>query len=326
MALRRRQRKFLLSTAWLFKELYVIKYNDIHDDCRPYQPTAFANYEIAMKRFSALVDVILVLALFLGLRLFLKNVGFGDWQEPIFGRALVSSSLLFFVLPLIFVIIRGRDVKFSGLAISYLRYHSRVTIRAAAIVAPVTILFPVIDMLGTNPMEWLGASILTVGFLGAGFLFAANSTSFTKPPSEDLSSTGLLVHIALLVAGLIIIFQLHPLSQLAARIVGVLIFVGFLEEFFFRGYVQSRLNDCFGKPFRFQQVEFGAGMFLAAAMFGLFHPITVANGTPWAWGLWTAAFGLVMGYLREKTGTFVAPAILHGVMWIPGVLFGPSAG
>lgn len=115
---------------------------------------------------------------------------------------------------------------------------------------------------------------------------------------------------------------MHPLSQLATRIVAVLIFVAFLEEFFFRGYVQSRLNDCFGKPFRFQNVEFGAGLLLAAAVFGLFHPLTVADESPWAWALWTGAGGLIFGFVREKSGAVVAPTILHGAILLPGVLFG----
>ena len=101
-------------------------------------------------------------------------------------------------------------------------------------------------------------------------------------------------------------FREPAVSQLATRIVAVLIFVAFLEEFFFRGYVQARLNDCFGKPFRFRNVEFGAGLILAAAVFGLAHPLTVAGGAPWAWALWTTAGGLIFGFLREKTGAVVA--------------------
>jgi membrane protease YdiL (CAAX protease family) len=34
--------------------------------------------------------------------------------------------------------------------------------------------------------------------------------------------------------------------------------------------------------------------------------------TPW-WGLWTFFAGLVLGFVREKTGSIVAPTILHGL-------------
>ncbi|MCJ7825332.1 MAG: hypothetical protein MUP44_10565 [Anaerolineales bacterium] len=33
---------------------------------------------------------------------------------------------------------------------------------------------------------------------------------------------------------------------------------------------------------------------------------------PW-WGLWTFSGGLVLAFVREKTGGIVAPAILHGL-------------
>ena len=275
-----------------------------------------------MKRIGALAEVALVLALFLYSRKLLKSSGFGDWQEPLFGAPLLSSCLLFFILPLVFVLTAGRDPGTCGLTTDDLRYHRRVAIRAIALVMPATVLFLIIDMVGSHPKEWLGASILAVGFVVAGLLFAMRSRGLANGAEARLSWTGFPVYLALLVVGLITSYLLHPWSQLATRIVAVLIFVGFLEEFFFRGYVQSRLNDCFGKPFRFQNVEFGAGLLLTAAIFGLFHPLTVADGTPWAWALWTAAFGLIAGFLREKTGAVVAPAIFHGAMLIPGVLFG----
>lgn len=277
-----------------------------------------------IKRIGAVAEVALVLALFLYIRHPLKSFGFGDWQEPIFGAPILSSCLLLFVLPLIFVLISGRNSGTCGLTVKNLRYHWRVAIRAIAFVLPATILFPLIAALGSNHKEWLGASVLTVGFVGAGLLFAIKSRDLATGPEATSSWKGLPIYVAVLVAGVIISYLLYPLSPLATRIVAVLIFVAFLEEFFFRGYIQSRLNDCFGKPFRFQGVEFGPGLLLAAAIFGLFHPLTVADATPWAWALWTTAGGLIFGFLREKTGAITAPAMLHGAIMIPGVLFGSA--
>lgn len=275
-----------------------------------------------MKRISAAAEVALVLALFLYIRKLLKSSGFGDWQEPVYGSPILSSCLLFFILPLILVLIGGRGPGAFGLTTNDLTYHLRIAVRAIAFVLPATVLFPVIGMLGTNHKEWLGTSILTAGFVVAGLLFANKSLDLANSSEADLSWQGLSAYIALLVIGVIISYLLHPLSQLATRVVSVLIFVAFLEEFFFRGYVQSRLNDCFNKPFRFRNVQFGAGLLLTAAIFGLFHPLTVTDETPWAWALWTAAGGLIFGFLREKTGAVVTPAIFHGIILLPGVLFG----
>ncbi len=108
------------------------------------------------------------------------------------------------------------------------------------------------------------------------------------------------------------------------RIIIALIFVAFLEEFFFRGYVQTRLNEVFGRPYSLFNVNYGAGLISAALMFGLFHPLTVPNETPWAWALWTATGGLILGFLREKSGAVVTPALVHGAILVPSVLFGGS--
>lgn len=277
-----------------------------------------------MKKVGVAAEVIVVLALFLFIRVLLKNTGSGEWQETLFGRAALSSILLFFVLPLSFVLITGNKPGAVGLSVSRLGYHARVALRAIMFVAPATVLFPVVMFIGSNPNEWLGGSILAAGFIVGGLFFALNSRDL-ESTSETLPSwSALPVFSLLLVIGLISSYLLNPVSHLATRLVAVFFFVGFLEEFFFRGYVQSRLNDCFGRPFRFMSVSFGPGLVLAALAFGLFHPITVAGDPPWAWGLWTAAMGLTFGFLREKTGAVIAPALLHGAVWIPGVLFGST--
>jgi membrane protease YdiL (CAAX protease family) len=46
-------------------------------------------------------------------------------------------------------------------------------------------------------------------------------------------------YVGMLIAGVALCYLLHPISQLITRIVIALAFVAFLEEFFFRGYVQA---------------------------------------------------------------------------------------
>jgi len=246
-----------------------------------------------------------------------------DWQQSLFGAAPVSSSLLFFVLPMVVVLAMRRNPGASGLTAQRLGYHQRVAIRALAVVAPATVLFPFIAWLGSGPMQWLGASILAIGFAVAGLVMVRSVSGLANEAGTAINLKGFLGYVGLLVAGLALVAFLHPISQLLARIVAAVVFVGFLQEVFFRGYIQSRLNDSFGRPYRFHGVGFGAGLLIAAAIFGLMHPLTaLGETTPWAWALWTTTVGLILGFLREKTGAVVTPAIVHGVILLPGVLFG----
>jgi membrane protease YdiL (CAAX protease family) len=83
--------------------------------------------------------------------------------------------------------------------------------------------------------------------------------------------------------------------------------------------MQSRLDQAFGKPYAFGGVQFGWGVIITSLLFGLLHvtnggdPVTRTFVPQWAWGLWTFFGGLASGYVREKTGSIVAPTILHGL-------------
>jgi membrane protease YdiL (CAAX protease family) len=193
-----------------------------------------------------------------------------------------------------------------------------------AVVMPATILFPVIAMLGTDHQHWLGASILALGFAAGGVAMLRYTRRTANIAETELSLSGVSGCIGLLIVGVGLCYLLQPVSELITRIIIALIFVAFLEEFFFRGYVQARLNEVFGRPYSLFNVNYGAGLILASVIFGLFHPLTVTNETPWAWALWTTTGGLVFGFLREKSGAVVTPALVHGAILVPGVLFGGS--
>jgi uncharacterized protein len=94
---------------------------------------------------------------------------------------------------------------------------------------------------------------------------------------------------------------------------------GFGEEFIYRGYVQSRLNQAFGRPMRLLGIQFGPGLIIASLLFGLLHAFNLSapaigfSSLNWDWALFSAIGGLFLGVIREKTGTLLAPAIAHGL-------------
>jgi membrane protease YdiL (CAAX protease family) len=54
--------------------------------------------------------------------------------------------------------------------------------------------------------------------------------------------------------------------------------------------------------------------------------VHVLNGVPeqwyWAWGTWNIFSGLLLGLVREKTGSVLASTILHGLPFGLGRAFG----
>ena len=114
-----------------------------------------------------------------------------------------------------------------------------------------------------------------------------------------------------------------------SAIIFYILFLGLGEELLFRGYIQSRLNEAFGKPYRFFGVSWGWGIVITSVLFGLMHVVNVGGlvggawRPEWWWGFWTFFGGLALGFVREKTGSIAASAILHG---LPQAIYAAFAG
>jgi membrane protease YdiL (CAAX protease family) len=91
------------------------------------------------------------------------------------------------------------------------------------------------------------------------------------------------------------------------------------EELFFRGYIQSRLNEVFGRPFRIGAVQVGIGLFVSACLFSVMHGLNTVDYFrghyvfAWRWAGVTLATGLVYGFIREKSGSIIPCMIVHGL-------------
>jgi len=99
-----------------------------------------------------------------------------------------------------------------------------------------------------------------------------------------------------------------------------LLLLGPGEEFLFRGYIRSRLNVAFGRPFIFWGVPWRWRLGITSLMFGFMHILNQFNPFlgrydqyVW-WGIWTIFGGLTFGYVREKAGSFLPSALFHGLL------------
>jgi membrane protease YdiL (CAAX protease family) len=103
-------------------------------------------------------------------------------------------------------------------------------------------------------------------------------------------------------------FMLRTPQNLPLEVVREFLTVGFPEEAFFRGYVETRWNRVCGRPWRIFGASIGAGLFLQAVLFAACHLVT---------GDWTQFrvlfFALLAGWLRERSDSVLAPAVYHAV-------------
>lgn len=122
-------------------------------------------------------------------------------------------------------------------------------------------------------------------------------------------------------------FKTVSLRAILVDLVWFFLFVGFAEELFFRGYVQSRLNEVFGKKYRkilWVNFEWSEGTLITGVFFfGLPHILVGVNPftgratiTPMivAMAVFACFMGVVFGVLAEKTGSILLPTVLHGLI------------
>ncbi len=255
----------------------------------------------------AVLEVLIVFALTLALVALAGRTPAAAWVRQVTHRAFIEYAVMIAV-PLLLLLVTRRNLAHYGLSMCDVRYHLGV---AATAFIPVAIAS--VPLAFVNYTRWNGALIMAVVEIAV--LLAVAWMLRRKPTRQD----------RIVLAGGVVVLGLSSVTQKATLGNGVsafvfyLLFLGLGEELLFRGYIQSRLNEAFGRPFRFYGVCWGWGTIIMALLFGLMHFLNTASvikGTwqpmPW-WAFWTFFAGLVSAFVREKTGSIAAPTILHGL-------------
>ena len=91
------------------------------------------------------------------------------------------------------------------------------------------------------------------------------------------------------------------------QVAGEFLVVALPEEYFFRGYLQSRLEVVWPSRRRLLGAPVGYSLLVAAALFGLGHLLVDGDA------LRLAVFfpGLVFGWMRQATGSILAGVLFH---------------
>jgi hypothetical protein len=190
--------------------------------------------------------------------------------------------------------------------------HPKYLLTVVAIsLIPFLILGGVLSLV--NWRQWSGAII--VSLVSLGILVIVAWLLRKKPSPQETMVLGMFV---LLVPNALISLD-NTAGSVLIKTLYFYLLVGPAEEILFRGYVQSRINEVWGRPFTFFGVKWGWGVVFGAFLFGLWH-VFLMPAVPGVWlqALWTGFAGLSLGFLREKSGSFVPSSILHSVInYIP---------
>lgn len=255
-----------------------------------------------------LVAFVVVPGLTLGLYRLLPQ--FETWQTAALGFPFpVFVYVIMIAVSLLLPWLRRQPLAAYGITFKPLRYQLDI---AATCFIPVALANVPLG-LGVNHKSW-GGALLLAG-IQIGLLFVLVWMLRQKPiaAAGGLWGAGLLLLSDSPTAGG------ATIGQAVALFLTYALFVGFGEEILYRGYMQSRLNAVFDKPYRFYGVAFGWGTLITALLFGLTHVgilrwiLSSSTEITWAWGAWTVFSGLVFGFVRERSGSILPGALLHGL-------------
>ena len=140
-----------------------------------------------------------------------------------------------------------------------------------------------------------------------------------------------LLFILLSLISIVIAFVIGSITPVDLRVIATdilwfFVFVGLAEELFFRGYVQSRLNEVFTARYRSilgVKYQWSQGTLITGFFFGIPHifaginpfmgymrvtPVTIiVTG-------FACFMGVIFGVLREKSEDIIIPSVLHGFL------------
>lgn len=266
-------------------------------------------------KFFAILEI---LAVYLVLRLLgsaLRSTGIVQWELESLGWSYTAEAL-FIAIPALVIWATRRRWADYGIGLLDWPTNLDIGIKAYLVrIIPVGALLVAL-FLGLGYASLAGGLIISVGeFLAiALMLWLLQKQKNIASGKSNLIVTGLLLLFPILVG-----LAMGRLTLVVVSTVLWQFLSGFGEEFVFRGYVQSRLNQAFGRPFALFGIQFGVGLILTSLLFGFFHafntydPAIGLASLSWGWALFTTFGGLFFGILREKTGTLVAPGIAHGL-------------
>jgi membrane protease YdiL (CAAX protease family) len=234
-----------------------------------------------------------------------------------------SPGILMILATIFMVGLRRKDFEEYGLTLMDWRLNldigliwGIVPVIAAGVLVTITHV-PINPGKDPGPVLALMAVAGNIVFAGLFLLMVRKERSSLRRP-HTLISIGCLGTLVTLPILLAMYSQKNVLQELLT-IAWLFIGAGFGEEIFFRGYIQSRINEAFGRPFRLMKAEFGMGLITASLFFGLIHalnPVDYFNGRwdfAWWWAVMNVSTGLFLGIMRERTGSVLPCAIAHGI-------------
>jgi len=268
-------------------------------------------------------SVVEVLAVFAFLQLIIILLegasGLVRWERRVLGWSYFTGFLMVLVSTLALVL-QKRGLEPSGLTLRGWETSLDAGLKGVLFLVGPRLLLTLLSSRGAAYLYADGSLVLSVAMFFALFLLLRHLTGKSYRPFSS-------VRVRLVLAVLVLVFPLVLGAALGRLSLGVfstvlwqLAFGGFAEELFYRGYIQSTVNEEYGRPWSVEGVACGPGLLFSSALYGLdralntFRPLQGVFSVSWSWGFYTFSVGVFYGLIREHTGDIVGSGVANGLV------------
>ncbi len=282
---------------------------------------------VVTMRGRSIVEVLAVFSCFQVIIILLPGVsGLIRWEQRVLGWSYFTGFLTV-LLPTLVMVLQKREFELYGLTLRRWETSLDVGLKGYLYLVAPQMLITLLSSKGAAYRYVDGSLVLSVSIFVMLFLLLRRLTGKKYKPFSStrarLLVAVLLLSIPLLVGGVYGRLTLKVFSTIFWQ----LVFGGFGEELFYRGYVQSTVNEEYGRPWSFEGVAFGPGLLVSSALYGLDRALNTVRPwrgvytVSWSWGFFAFSVGVFYGFIRERTGDVVGSGVANGLVDSVGEAF-----
>jgi membrane protease YdiL (CAAX protease family) len=278
-------------------------------------------------RGRSIVEVLAVFSVLHLITVSLPGVsGLVRWEQRVLGWSYFTGFLTV-LLPTLIMVLQKREFELYGLTLRRWETSLDVGLKGYLYLVAPQILLTLLSIEGAAYRHMDGSLVLSVSMLVTLFLLLRRLTGAKYKPFSS-TRTRLLVAALLLAIPLLFGAVYGRLTlKVFSTVLWQLVFGGFGEELFYRGYVQSAVNEEYGRPWSVEGVAFGPGLLVSSALYGLdralntVRPLQGVYSVSWSWGFFAFSVSVFYGFLREHTGDVVGSGVANGLVDSVGEAF-----
>jgi CAAX protease family protein len=254
---------------------------------------------------AALTEVVIVFMLVhVSFRAIKQFTVVGEWERAAHTNFTPGAVMILFTA--LVMLVARRDPQTYGLTLKDWRRHVGVGLVACAVLALLTVAGIALTQISFDPTRPPGMTRALGGAMVGLIATLVISWLLRKDFVWRIPSA---VSIGITLIVLFVPVLIKP--SFLGTALWLFFAAGFGEEIFYRGYIQSRVTEAFGKSW--------PGILVSSLLFGFLHALNTVDyfrgrwDFAWWYALQSFFIGLFYGVLRARTGSVLPGAIAHGL-------------